>query len=270
VVANQMTPHPPKLSEAVSLWDDAELFYILKHGIKFAGMPAWAAEERDSGIWPVVAFLRALPEMDGATYQELVFPDLSPKLPNDAPELVSRKCAACHGFDGNGRTDHGGVGGDVALLAGQTRDYLVDALTAYRNGTRYSGVMQPIAANLRPDEIASLADYFSTRTRQTTIDSQAAESVIAMGKELALRGNREDKIGSCVSCHGPGDHSRSSDYPDLVGQPAQYTMMHLRLFQDRKRGGAEHVKLMYPIADKLSDKQIEALAAYYQSATPSK
>ena len=36
----KMTPHPPFLPERMGRWDDAEFFQIVKHGIKFTGMPA--------------------------------------------------------------------------------------------------------------------------------------------------------------------------------------------------------------------------------------
>ena len=40
-IALGMTPFPPDLIEAVPQWRPAELFYIVKHGVKFTGMPAW-------------------------------------------------------------------------------------------------------------------------------------------------------------------------------------------------------------------------------------
>lgn len=38
-------------------------FWIVKHGIKMTGMPAWGATHDDKAIWGLVAFLQKLPEM---------------------------------------------------------------------------------------------------------------------------------------------------------------------------------------------------------------
>jgi hypothetical protein len=47
MVANAMTPRQPHLPDSVSKWKPEELFYIVKHGIKFTGMPAWPTQQRD-------------------------------------------------------------------------------------------------------------------------------------------------------------------------------------------------------------------------------
>ncbi|MEQ8289039.1 MAG: cytochrome c [Gammaproteobacteria bacterium] len=46
-------------------------FWIIKHGIKASGMPAWGAGHDDERIWNMVAFLRRLPELSPAQYQIL-------------------------------------------------------------------------------------------------------------------------------------------------------------------------------------------------------
>lgn len=50
----------------------AELFWVTKHGIKMTGMPAWGATHADDSIWPVVAFMLKLPELNGAEYSTLL------------------------------------------------------------------------------------------------------------------------------------------------------------------------------------------------------
>jgi mono/diheme cytochrome c family protein len=67
-----MTPTPPDLTRTASQWSDEELFWIIKHGIKLAGMPAFGPTHSDEEIWGLVAFVRQLPEMSPARYQELV------------------------------------------------------------------------------------------------------------------------------------------------------------------------------------------------------
>lgn len=67
-----MRPEPPRLSEEVHEWSDQELFWITKHGIRLAGMPAFGPTHSDQEIWGIVAFLRQLEGMTEAEYAERV------------------------------------------------------------------------------------------------------------------------------------------------------------------------------------------------------
>ncbi len=44
-------------------------FWIIKHGIKASGMPAWGPTHSDERIWAMVAFIQRLPELDEDYYQ---------------------------------------------------------------------------------------------------------------------------------------------------------------------------------------------------------
>ena len=46
-------------------------FWIIKHGIKASGMPAWGPGHDDERIWNMVAFLKRLPELSSDQYQIL-------------------------------------------------------------------------------------------------------------------------------------------------------------------------------------------------------
>src|SRR5512141_1554418 len=63
-------PQPPDLSTD-GIDDTAEAFWIIKHGIKMSAMPAWGKTHTDAEIWNLVAFLRKLPGMSPAQYQQL-------------------------------------------------------------------------------------------------------------------------------------------------------------------------------------------------------
>ena len=63
-------PAPPNLTKATV--DAAKAFWVIKHGIKASGMPAWGRSMQDDYIWNMVAFLQQLPGMDAARYQALV------------------------------------------------------------------------------------------------------------------------------------------------------------------------------------------------------
>lgn len=63
-------PAPPNLSR--STVEAAEAFWVIKHGIKASGMPAWGESMDDEYIWNMVAFLQELPGLDAGQYQALV------------------------------------------------------------------------------------------------------------------------------------------------------------------------------------------------------
>ena len=65
-----LMPAPPDLTRGEV--DAAAAFWVVKHGIKASGMPAWGRSMDDPYIWNLVAFLQALPGMDEARYASLV------------------------------------------------------------------------------------------------------------------------------------------------------------------------------------------------------
>lgn len=60
-------PVPPDLSTHAHT-DPAEVFWVIKHGIKASGMAAWGKRMEDSYIWDLVAFLRKLPTLSSEQY----------------------------------------------------------------------------------------------------------------------------------------------------------------------------------------------------------
>jgi mono/diheme cytochrome c family protein len=62
-------PQPPDLTRAPA--EPAESFWVIKHGIKMSGMPAWGRTHDDQKIWAIVAFLQKLPALDQAAYAAL-------------------------------------------------------------------------------------------------------------------------------------------------------------------------------------------------------
>jgi mono/diheme cytochrome c family protein len=64
-------PAPPSLIER-PLEDPAAAFWVIKHGLKMSGMPAWGKSMEDRYVWGLVAFLNELPGMPADRYRELV------------------------------------------------------------------------------------------------------------------------------------------------------------------------------------------------------
>jgi mono/diheme cytochrome c family protein len=64
-------PEPPDLSKGKGDMSPAELFWIIKNGIKMSAMPAFGPIHKDEEIWSIVAFLKRLPELSAEQYQAM-------------------------------------------------------------------------------------------------------------------------------------------------------------------------------------------------------
>lgn len=84
-----LNPTPPALSEKAEEYTPRELFWITKHGIKMAGMPAFGPTHSDEDLWGIVAFVQRLAGMSPQEYQRWV---------------------EAYGGDGGGGHGHGGGG----------------------------------------------------------------------------------------------------------------------------------------------------------------
>lgn len=63
-------PRPPNLTRETV--EPAAAFWVIKHGIKATGMPAWGVSMADEYIWNLTAFVSRLPTLTAAEYRELV------------------------------------------------------------------------------------------------------------------------------------------------------------------------------------------------------
>ncbi|WP_088560945.1 c-type cytochrome [Arboricoccus pini] len=65
-------------------------------------------------------------------------------------------CQGCHGLDGKSQVP------EAPNLAGQVENYLVKALSEFRDGTRKNDAMSIVAPSLSDKDIADLAAYYSS------------------------------------------------------------------------------------------------------------
>ncbi len=63
-------PQPPDFTK-IKPRDPAQMFWIIKHGIKMSAMPAWGPTHDDQRMWAMVAFLQQLPRLTPVQYQIL-------------------------------------------------------------------------------------------------------------------------------------------------------------------------------------------------------
>lgn len=71
-IGKGLYPEAPSLVDAAKRRTPAELFTIIKSGIKMSGMPAWELTHSGEEIWALVAFLNQFPAMPPNEYQEAV------------------------------------------------------------------------------------------------------------------------------------------------------------------------------------------------------
>jgi mono/diheme cytochrome c family protein len=86
-ISKGLRPQPPLLAKAAKEWTDAQLFWIVKNGVKMTGMPAFGLTHSDDTIWNIVGFVRRLPQMT----------------PDEFRAMESKYKGAEHDEGGNGR-----------------------------------------------------------------------------------------------------------------------------------------------------------------------
>lgn len=262
-IVRQMLPEPPDLAQAAGEWRDRELFWIVRNGLKYTGMPAWVAPQRDDEVWSLVAFLKRLPATDAAAYAILVRDarDSGREVADLAsPGAAMASCARCHGDASLAPSSR-----LVPRLDVLPARYMSAALAQYADGSRPSGIMQPIAAALDSLDLARLAtNYAELTSRQAEAErpSTADPARIDAGRRIAENGVREAGIPPCLACHGPGG---SDLFPRLAGQHARYIIGQLALWQRGLRDTSVTGAIMAPIARRLSGEQIAAVGAYFES-----
>lgn len=72
-------PAPDMRQPETQQLSDGELFYLIEHGVKITGMPAWATGDADGerATWRLVRFIRRLPSLSDGDLLEME--DLNPR-----------------------------------------------------------------------------------------------------------------------------------------------------------------------------------------------
>jgi cytochrome c553 len=243
-----MLPPPPDLSGVIGTWTDAQLHEIVKHGVRYTGMPAWPSTSRDDEVWQMVAFLRKLPAMTAQDY----FRHSGGRDLGDGNLTQSiAYCDSCHADE---RMSPGSV---VPVLSGQNQAYLVASLHAYREGKRPSGIMETAVATTDENLFDDIAAHYAGQPSPTrAVGASFTGDVI----NLVEKGNSVRKIPACQGCH---DNGINASYPILWNQNPAYLAAQLRLFADGIRGGTDRQHLMIEAARNLEEQDIEALSRYF-------
>jgi cytochrome c553 len=173
-------------------------------------------------------------------------------------------CVSCHGFDGQGDPS-----GAFPRLADQSAWYLYSSLRDFASGLRPSKVMGPIAAELGDDQMLDVAAYYaSLEGVPYPTELRHDEQLLERGQQIATSGLPDEAgVPACSTCHGDQGLGNAPLYPYLAGQYRPYLEHQVKLFKAGRRGG-DPLNVMHAIAARLSDEQIEAVAAYFASLRP--
>lgn len=264
-IAESMLPVPPPLTATLAELGTEEIFWIVKHGLKFTAMPAWPSQQRDDEVWAVTAFLIRLEELSHADYLELSGVSRAGNRQATGAELAASseavaltECVRCHG-DGSKPP----LSVFIPLLNGQPRAYLERALEEYAATSRPSGIMQPVASLMTVTERRRISAWYAGLEPPPAPQATVMEPI--EGRRLAHAGDPENGIPPCLACHSDG-HPQS--FPSLAGQSSAYLAMQLELFRDGHREGTVYGEIMSAIAGRLSKQQIASAARYFASLPP--
>ena len=103
-----MTPAAANLAHTAKDWKPAELYWVVKNGLKMTGMPAWEYRLSEGDLWAVVAFVEKLPSLSPADYAAMKG-TTQPLPPKEDPGPDSRRgqvaiqqyaCVTCHSIPG--------------------------------------------------------------------------------------------------------------------------------------------------------------------------
>lgn len=172
-------------------------------------------------------------------------------------------CVACHGAKGEGNPQAG-----FPHLAGMNAAYLEHQLQSIKQGSRINPIMKPIASALSAQEMANVSAYYaSLQPPPAPATTDVDKGLLQEGQRLAEIGNWNKEIPACVSCHGPGGRGAGAVFPALAGQPADYLATQIKDWKKGQRKNDPN-QLMQVVAERMSERETQAVTAYFASLSP--
>ena len=171
-----------------------------------------------------------------------------------AGKAKATNCAGCHGVNGNSTNP------SWPKLAGQHAGYIAKQLADFKAGKmRMDPLMVAQVSGLSKQDMDDLGAYFA---KQTGSQGATSKKLAATGAKLYRGGNKKKGVAACIACHGPtGAGNPAANFPKLSGQHAAYVEKAMKDFRSGARSNDMN-KMMRNIAEKMSDKEIKAVASY--------
>jgi len=178
--------------------------------------------------------------------------------PSKAQNIVKEVCANCHNSDGNSTQPAN------PRLAGQHAEYTLKQLTNFkpqeaRPAERSNPIMAGMVATLSPDDMRNLAAYFEIQKPKPR--AARDPQLVKLGQAIYRGGIAARGVAACTACHGPSGSGMPALFPRLAGQYTEYTTLQLKAFRSGERSNDPN-RMMRALAEKLSDREIAALAEY--------
>ena len=96
---------------------------------------------------------------------------------------------------------------------------------------------------------------------RTIVAATIILGVLAVGARAATY---DEKLPTCLACHGEKGISETSEVPSLAGMPADFTLIQLFLF----RQGTRKVEIMNDLAKDMTDDDLRKFSAYFAKLAP--
>jgi mono/diheme cytochrome c family protein len=162
-----MNPRPPDLAKKGAEWSDRELFWITKHGIKLAGMPAFGVTHSDTELWGIVAFVRRLQRMPAEEYRRMAA---------EADAHGEMQAAAPHA--------HGAVQGANTQARARGAEMDHGAMDHARATDRPPRAGPPVSTHQRHQRLVSGSVPQRTAAEEARFDVASTEKLKALAAEL--------------------------------------------------------------------------------------
>jgi cytochrome c553 len=156
-----------------------------------------------------------------------------------ASKDVLAPCVKCHGEDGIGDSPI------TPSLAGQDLAYMINALRAYKDGTRDDDTMTPRAKKLDDVSMNALSAYYAG------LDPKPVNFPRPLSPD--------EWAEKCDRCHGLNGNSTRPDAPALAAQRQDYLEAALSAYQSGARKSSE----MMAMSSILTPDDIKGIAAHY-------
>lgn len=171
-----------------------------------------------------------------------------------AGDASVRNCTWCHGTSAQGYTV-------APRLAGQQARYIeiqMHGFAAHRRDNPFSKqYMWNAAANVRPDAVRDLAEYFAALPARPANDGH--RDAAARGETIYREGIPEGNVAACLACHGPNAQG-IRNIPRLGGLSYLYLKQRLQQWNEGYHAAVDSP--MPVVARSLSGDEVEALASY--------
>ena len=168
-------------------------------------------------------------------------------------------CVGCHGIPGY-KASFPEIY-QVPKISGQSAEYIVSALSAYKKGDRKHPSMRSIATTLTTQDMADVAAFY-TQNGKSAGDAALPEALPTPPADVAALLQK----GNCVSCHGANLSKPIAGYPKLAGQHADYLYAALKAYQTT---GSDLIgrnnAIMMGMAKPYTHAELKKLSAYIAS-----